>query len=142
MITLKSTFRIYRHSFIPWWRCKPKPGIFLFNATLFKDLQLMLQRGLRAFFLSIKSRVERDCLPVSQNKTENLNNTYSKNACLQAPKSADYRYMMRVLKETGIDRGGRPENKGRPINVMIELSKMTLFQKSLNNYLALIPVQR
>ena len=105
-------------------------------------MRKLTRRGYFSLHPSIKSRVERDCLPVSHKKTENLNNTYSKNACLQAPKSADYRYMMRVLKETGIDRGGRPENKGRPINVMIELSKMTLFQKSLNNYLALIPVQR
>jgi len=115
MNNLENIYVLYKESYYPVVEVKPKArDIFILHP-------------------SIKSRVERDCLPVSQNKTENLNNTYSKKPVYQVPKSADYSYVMRVLKETGIDRGGRPENKGRPIKVMIKLSKMTLFHK-LNNY--------
>ena len=73
---------------------------------------------------SIKGRVERDCLNVSQNKTEDQSNTYSANALGWAPTSEDTCCMMRVQKETGIERGGRPENGGRPIKVMIKDSKI------------------
>lgn len=79
----------------------------------------------------IKGRVERDCLNVSQNKTEVPSNTYSANARLLAPTSADTCCMMRVQKETGIERGGRPENEGRPIKVRNNYSKLTLKFKPL-----------
>jgi len=74
---------------------------------------------------SIKGRVERDCLNVSENKTEILSNTYSAKA-LRAPTSEDNSCMMRVIKETGIERGGRPENEGRPIKVRNNDLKLTL----------------
>ena len=116
MKTLELTFSLYK--------------ILCSNPVL--GMRKLTRRGYFSLRPSIKSRVERDCLPVSQNKTENLNNTCSKKPVYQVPKVLITSYVMRVLKETGIERGGRPENKGRPINVMIELSKMTLFQK-LNN---------
>ncbi len=75
---------------------------------------------------SIKGRVERDCLNVSQNKTEDQSNTYSAKAGLPAPTSEDNSCMMRVIKETGIEKCGRPENEGRPIKVMIKARKLTL----------------
>ncbi len=75
---------------------------------------------------SIKGRVERDCLNVSQNKTEILSNTYSAKAGFPAPTSEDNSCMMRVIKETGIERGGRPENEGRPIKVRNNDLKLTL----------------
>jgi hypothetical protein len=68
---------------------------------------------------------------VSQNKTEDLSNTYSAKAGLPAPTSADTCCKMRVQKETGIEKCGRPENEGRPIKVTIKDSlidtKINLF---------------
>ncbi len=74
----------------------------------------------------IKGRVERDCLNVSENKTEILSNTYSAKALCWAPTSEDNSCMMRVIKETGIEKCGRPENEGRPIKVRNNDSKLTL----------------
>ena len=79
------------------------------------------------FILSkIKGRVERDCLNVSENKTEILSNTYSAKALCWAPTSEDSSCMMRVIKETGSEKCGRPENEGRPIKVRNNDSKSTL----------------
>ena len=81
----------------------------------------------RCSLQSIKGRVERDCLNVSENKTEILSNTYSAKAGLPAPTSEDNCCMMRVIKETGIEKKcGRPENEGRPIKVRNNDSKLTL----------------
>ncbi len=74
----------------------------------------------------IKGRVERDCLNVSENKTEIPSNTYSAKALCWAPTSEDISCMMRVIKETGIEKCGRPENEGRPIKVRNNDSLLTL----------------
>ena len=81
---------------------------------------------LRYSLQEIKGRVERDCLNVSQNKTEILSNTYSAKALCWAPTSEDNSCMMRVIKETGIEKCGRPENEGRPIKVRNNDLKLTL----------------
>jgi hypothetical protein len=96
------------------------------------------QAGYFILSLSIKGRVERDCLNVSENKTEILSNTYSDKAGLPAPTSEDNSCMMRVIKETGIEKCGRPENEGRPIKVRNNDLKLTL---KFNLYRLFTPFQ-
>ncbi len=84
------------------------------------------QAGYFNLYPSIKGRVERDCLNVSENKTEIPINTYSAKALCWAPTSEDNSCLMRVIKETGIEKCGRPENEGRPIKVRNNDSKLTL----------------
>ncbi len=113
-------------SFPSGWQVKTVSPFHYFNTSINNPDQDRSLLGGPFLFTKIKGRVERDCLNVSENKTEILSNTYSAKAGLPAPTSEDNSCMMRVIKETGIEKCGRPENEGRPIKVRNNDSKLTL----------------
>ena len=82
-----------------------------------------------SFFMSknnIKGRVERDCLNVSQNKTDGGCNVHSANASIEAPTSEDNSYVMRVIKETGIEKSVDAQPTKDALKSYCLSSKMTL----------------
>ncbi len=96
------------------------------NNLVNEDDQDCSVMGSPFLFTEIKGRVERDCLNVSQNKTEDQNNMYSAKAGLPAPTSEDTCYVLRVRKETGIEKSVDAQKTKDALESYCLSSKMTL----------------
>lgn len=109
MIKLEYIYRIYKN---------------LLNPVL--GTRKLNQTGFSHLHPSIKGRVERDCLNVSQNKTDGGCNVHSAKAGLPAPTSEDISYVLRVIKETGIEKSVDAQPTKDALESYCLSSKMTL----------------
>lgn len=96
------------------------------NNLVNEDDQDCSVMGSPFLFTKIKGRVERDCLNVSENKTDGGCNVHSAKAGLPAPTSEDTCYVLRVIKETGIEKSADAQKTKDALESYCLSSKMTL----------------